>query len=209
MDNKLFDNWKTIPNLISLIRIFMIPVFAVLFYGGHLGWAVLILFLSGLSDSLDGKIARRFNQTSELGKLIDPVADKLTQITIAVMLYLFFRKSDVPELKMFSWVFLVFLFKELMMILLGFVMIFLGCKPIAAEIYGKVATVVFYVFMVIIICFGPEVGALRQLWTMPTLVLQILVGISALLTIVAFFSYAPGSIRAVKTRKDTNTTEVE
>ncbi len=90
----LFKGSLTVPNLLSVIRIILVPVFAVLFYKDYLGWAVLALFLSALSDFLDGKIARRFNQVSELGKVLDPVADKITQITIAVMLFVFFRNGS-------------------------------------------------------------------------------------------------------------------
>ena len=74
---ELFKGCWTVPNLLSVIRILLIPVFAVLFYDGEYLWAVFVLFLSGLSDFLDGKIARRFNQVSALGKVLDPVADKL------------------------------------------------------------------------------------------------------------------------------------
>ena len=69
MVKNLFKGCLTVPNLLSLIRIFLIPAFAVLYYKGHIGWAVLMLALSGISDFLDGKIARRFNQVSELGKI--------------------------------------------------------------------------------------------------------------------------------------------
>ena len=112
MVKNLFKGCLTVPNLLSLIRIFLIPAFAVLYYKGHIGWAVLMLALSGISDFLDGKIARRFNQVSELGKILDPVADKLTQITIAVMLYIAFRSCNDQLMVAFSWVFLVFLAKE-------------------------------------------------------------------------------------------------
>ena len=80
--------------MLTVVRIILIPVFAVLFYNDQLIWAVFVLFLSGLTDFLDGKIARRFNQISELGKILDPIADKLTQITIAVMLFFEFRGAD-------------------------------------------------------------------------------------------------------------------
>ena len=83
----LFKGCLTVPNLLSLIRILLIPVFALLFYQGQVLWAVFVLFLSGLSDFFDGKIARRFNQISALGKILDPVADKLTQITIACNIF--------------------------------------------------------------------------------------------------------------------------
>ena len=86
----LFKGCLTVPNLLTLIRILIVPLFAYLFLQGQLLAAVVVLFISGLSDFLDGKIARRFNQISALGKILDPVADKLTQITIAVLLFIKF-----------------------------------------------------------------------------------------------------------------------
>lgn len=71
-------DWKTIPNIISIVRILLIPIFALLFYKGNTFAAVIILAVSGLSDLIDGKIARKYNQVSNLGKILDPVADKLT-----------------------------------------------------------------------------------------------------------------------------------
>jgi len=144
----LFSRVWTIPNLLSFIRILLIPVFAVLFYKGQLLWAVVVLALSGLSDLFDGKIARRFNQVSELGKLLDPVADKLTQATIAVMLFLTFFNAENRTLHLFAWVFLLFIVKELVMLIGGALMLKLGMRPGAAEIYGKAATMVFYLVMI-------------------------------------------------------------
>ena len=88
----LFENWKTIPNLMSFIRILLIPVFGVLFYKGYSVAAVAVLAVSGLSDLFDGKIARKFNQVSNLGKILDPIADKLTIFTIAIILFLKFKE---------------------------------------------------------------------------------------------------------------------
>ena len=78
----------------------------------------------------------------------------------------------------------------------------IGLRPGAAEIYGKVATLAFYVVMVFIIGFGPEVGAFRNLFTIPNTLMMILVIISAILTMVAFFSYIPDVIRQVKEKKN-------
>ena len=86
-----FENWKTIPNLISFIRILLIPVFAVLFYKGYTVASVIILAVSGFSDLVDGKIARKLNQISNLGKMLDPIADKLTVFAIAIILFLKFN----------------------------------------------------------------------------------------------------------------------
>ncbi|MBQ7115386.1 MAG: CDP-alcohol phosphatidyltransferase family protein [Clostridia bacterium] len=196
----LFKGCWTIPNLLSVIRILLIPVFAVLFYRQEYGWAVLTLVLSGLSDFFDGKIARKFNQISALGKMLDPVADKLTQVTLAVLLFMSFNKAQDETLKAFSWVFLVFIVKEIIMVVGGAVMLACGIRPGAAEIYGKVATFAFYAIMILVIAFGPEVGVFRTVFTLPNVLMMILVIISAILTLVAFASYIPGTFRQFKER---------
>ncbi len=196
----LFKGCWTIPNLLSVIRIILIPVFAVLFYNGEYGWAIFTLVLSGLSDFFDGKIARKFNQISALGKMLDPVADKLTQITIAILLFVSFNGAEDVTLKAFSWVFLVFIIKELVMVLGGAIMLACGIRPGAAEIYGKVATFAFYAIMIIVIAFGPEVGVFRAVFTLPNALMMILVIISAILTLVAFASYIPETFRQFKER---------
>lgn len=207
----LFSNVWTIPNLLSFIRILLIPLFAYLFYKGELIWAVVVLALSGLSDFFDGKIARRFHQVSALGKLLDPVADKLTQATIAVMLFFTFYKAEHRALHLFSWVFLLFIVKELVMLIGGALMLHFGIRPGAAEIYGKAATMGFYLVMIFIMAFGPEVGAFRAsgggtypsvypLFTIPDSVMMVLVVICVIMTFVAFFSYMPETHRQVKER---------
>jgi cardiolipin synthase len=200
---ELFKGSLTVPNLLTVIRIILIPVFAVLFYNGYFIWAVFVLFLSGLSDFLDGKIARRFNQVSELGKILDPVADKLTQITIAVMLFFEFRAVGSDVMKAFSWVFLFFLFKEGVMVVGGAVMLSKGIRPGAAEILGKIATFVFYGSMLLIIAFGPDIGAFvrngkNEALILPDWAVMALVIISALLTFFALLGYIPETLRQFK-----------
>ena len=200
----LFKGCWTIPNLLSFIRILLIPVFAYLYYNDMKSEAVAVLAASGLSDMFDGKIARRFNQISALGKILDPVADKLTQITIAVMLLIDFKSADNKMINAFGWVFLVFLSKEAVMIIGGLVMLLMNIRPGAAEIYGKVATTVFYVGMTLIIAIGPEVGALNELlgFQMPANLTGIIVVISAIMTLVAFASYMPETFRQFKEHFD-------
>lgn len=204
MFKDLFKNWNTVPNWLSFARIIMVPIFAYLFLNdgikNNVIWAVFVLALSGLSDFLDGKIARRFNQISDLGKVLDPVADKLTQITIAVLLYIKFSSSSESLIKTFSWIFLVFIIKEFIMVLFGGIMIAIGLRPSAAEIYGKAATFVFYFVMIALFAFAPDVGAFNYLWTIPDTLLVVLVAISALLTVVAFVSYLPGVYKQFKTK---------
>lgn len=197
----IFDGCWTIPNLLSVIRIALIPVFAVLYVRGEIWWSLLVLVLSALSDLFDGKIARRFNQVSTLGKMLDPVADKLTVFAIAIVLFIKFRGAESPSMQAFSWVFLLFLAKDLLMVLGSIGLIALGTRPGAAEIYGKAATGAFFVIMGIIIGFGPEVGAISALkpnLVLPETVMFVLVVIAVIMTFVAFFSYLPDTYRQVK-----------
>ena len=193
-----FENWKTIPNLISLIRIMLIPVFAVLFYQDKTIAAVIILALSGISDLVDGKIARKLNQISNLGKMLDPIADKLTVFAIAIILYIKFSSASNESLKAFAWVFLLFIIKDIVMLIAGLIMILFGLKPCAAEIFGKLATVTFYTVMVVVMAIGPEVGAIRNIYTLPDNAMMILVSLAAVATFIAFFSYFPNVLKQIK-----------
>lgn len=196
----IFDGCLTIPNLMSVIRILLIPVFAVLYLKGYIWWSVGILAISGISDLLDGKIARRFNQVSALGKMLDPVADKLTVFALAIVLFLQFKSAESRTMQAFAWVFLLFIAKDIIMILGAALLIALGSRPVAAEIYGKAATCVFYVVMIVIIGFGPEVGAISRSYpnlTLPEPVMFVLVVIAVILTFVAFISYLPSSVKQI------------
>lgn len=196
----LFKGCWTIPNLLSFIRILIVPVFAYFYIKGELLLAIIMLAISGLSDLFDGKIARRFNQVSELGKLLDPVADKLTQITLAVLLYMSFANAQDEMLKAFSWVFLVFIGKEAFMVVFSVFMLILNLRPCAAEIFGKLSTFAFYFIMIIIVAFGPEIGLLKDVFQLPPVLMMILVIVSAILTIVALISYVPDTLRQFKQR---------
>ena len=72
----------TIPNMLSFLRLALIPVILWLYLSGELVWAAVVIVLSSITDIVDGYIARTFNMISDFGKAIDPVADKLTQIAV-------------------------------------------------------------------------------------------------------------------------------
>lgn len=203
---ELFNNWKTVPNFLCLTRILLVPVFAVFYLKGYPEISVLVLIVSGLTDTFDGRIARKFNQTSELGKILDPVADKLTQIAVALVLLIRFYSSSSASMRAFSWVFLLFLLKEAVMMLVGLYLLTKGIKPSVAAIYGKVATFVFYVVMLLLIAFGPEIGAFSTYdlrMAMPEWLAFTLVIMSLVLTFVAFASYIPGTVKQIKDSKNT------
>jgi len=87
VDQPTADRVWTVPNLLSVLRLLGVPLFLWLALGPKAnGWAIVVLALGGLSDYADGKIARRFNQSSRLGALLDPAADRLYILAIIVAL---------------------------------------------------------------------------------------------------------------------------
>ena len=90
------------------------------------------------------------------------------------------------------------------MVIAGVILLSLGMRPVAAEVWGKVATVVFYTFMITIIAIGPN-GALVGVWfikALPMPVIYVMVVISAILAFVSLFGYAPGFLRQIKEKKN-------
>ena len=197
----LFDNWNTIPNWLCFLRIALIPVFSALFIKEQYIAAFILMIVAAVTDLLDGKIARKYNMVSNLGKILDPIADKLSQIAIVIILLVKFWTSF-PMLK---YVLFLFIFKEFLMVCGGALLMAKGMRPVAAEIWGKVATTVFYVFMIVIIAIGPQ-GALIRIpffasWELSNTVVMIMVVIAALLAFVSLFGYAPGFIKQLKENK--------
>lgn len=129
----------TVPNILTLIRFLAIPVLAYLINSGDAyNTVAFILFLSiWLTDMLDGYIARRFNQTSEFGKLFDPLVDKLFQFTTAVMM------TVVGKLPL--WVPVFIFIKELLMIIGSTILLKKHEMVVYARWYGKLATILFVV----------------------------------------------------------------
>lgn len=105
----------TIPNLLSTFRIVLAFVFLAAFYqsgaSGRSNLLTAIILLSALTDFLDGKIARKFNMVSELGKILDPIADKITQGVLILCL--------MKEYSLLKWLFLLFAVKEAFMGIVG------------------------------------------------------------------------------------------
>ncbi len=155
----------TIPNILSLVRLVLLPVFAVLYLNSIqnpalMWWSLGVLAFSGLTDLFDGYIARRFNQITEIGKLLDPVADKLTQVTVLVCLAIRMPRL-VPLL-------VICLVKELIQIIGGWLLVSKLEVVQAAEWFGKVTTFVFYGTMLLFV-FWPDMP-LPLFWCLVCLV---------------------------------------
>lgn len=204
---KLKWEW-TIPNMLSLFRIALVPVFAVLYLKSEqqpslLGWAIGVLVLSGLTDMFDGLIARKCNQISEIGKVLDPTADKLTQVTVVLCLTL-----RMPRL----WPLLVLCFlKELFQSIGAALLLFREQSQVqAARWYGKISTVVFYVTMALYVVFPPAPAApLVGNWNMPLWLFMSLGVLVGLLMLIAFSGYARVFLSIVKNNDTTSEGEPE
>ena len=135
-----------IPNILTFIRICLIPVFVWRFYVGDLTTAAWILVVSGLTDVLDGYIARRYNLVTKWGIVFDPFADKLTQATAAFCI----------AIKLYQPMWIVFIFiviKELCQLFGGTLLYKKSDTVVKAKWYGKVATFVFYCAFFLFILF--------------------------------------------------------
>ena len=133
-----------IPNLLSLLRIVLIIPFAFYVMADDYIKAGLILGASGITDLCDGFIARKYNQITKLGTMLDPVADKLTLITVMICVGIKFS-----EILPFVIVMIV---KEISMIFAGGFLIKNNKSPLSAKWYGKLSTFSFY-FSVITVIF--------------------------------------------------------
>lgn len=127
----------TIPNALSFIRILLITPFVAFFIERMYVAAAITVGISGLSDLFDGMIARKFHQESELGKVLDPLADKLTLIAVGVCL-IFIEPYVLPLM-------IIMVLKDILMIIGGTVIINKGVIPPKSSWYGKASTFMFYI----------------------------------------------------------------
>ncbi len=139
-------DFLTIPNFLSLIRLLMIPLIIWLYVGKKdYNLTAVVIVLSGLTDIVDGFIARTFNMVSDVGKVLDPIADKLTQAALMFCLASRYKLLWVPIV--------IFIIKESFMLLFGYITLEVTDKINSARWYGKVNTVVLYSVMTALIFF--------------------------------------------------------
>lgn len=137
-----------IPNTLSIIRCLLVPVFvATLLFmrnAGIWGYIVpaLVYILTGLTDMLDGKIARKYNLVTDFGKFIDPLADKFMVLSsmIAILVWMLLR-GDTTLALVFVWVVLIILLRELGVTSLRLVVAGKSGIVVAASMLGKIKTV--------------------------------------------------------------------
>ena len=165
--------WKwNIPNALSVLRLVLIPVFATLYFCDYSMAAFAVLLFSGVTDLLDGVIARKCNQITDCGKLLDPLADKLTQVAVLVCLAL--RYHNLLPLMGLCLV------KEACQAIGGIILLRKNAAVRGSKWFGKVSTVVFYACMLALV-----------LWqdTMHPVLLWGVIGLAGATMLAAFFGY--------------------
>lgn len=177
MQNKQYNKNLNVPNTLTVIRFFLIIPFVYYFMRDDYLSAFIVLAASGITDMLDGMIARKFHQFTELGQMLDPLFDKMTQAAVAIC-FAIKEPILVPLLA-------IFVGKEVLMVAGAIKLIGKNKKkPSGSHWYGKVATVLFYV------SFGIIVG-LKWIWGYESLPLEIvLLSVTAAAMIYAFVRYA-------------------
>ena len=146
-------NWKkeifSVPNMLSLFRLLIIPVYIEIYLNAktprQYAVAGSIVILSCLTDMLDGKIARRYNMITTLGKILDPLADKITQLALVLCLN---RKH--PEL---DSVVALFLVKELFQVMVAIINLRRGRILSGALMAGKICTTVLFISLILLVIF--------------------------------------------------------
>lgn len=163
-----------VPNALSLLRLFMVPIFAVVFFlpdPNARYWAVGVYALAFCTDIADGYIARHFNQVTRLGRILDPLADKLMTFTVIICI----TAADIIPV----WAVVIFFAKEAAMGIGAMTMLHKIDDVIPANALGKTSTFVFFVVCAALVIF-PQIS---RTWAV------IMISAALALTIVAFLYY--------------------
>ena len=139
----------TVPNVISLARLLLVPVFAWLVAEGHDAWALVVLAVSGASDWLDGVLARRMHQVTKLGQMLDPAADRLF---ILVTLVALAWRGVVP-----LWLVVVLVARDVVLAVMLLVLARAGYPPLRVHLAGKAGTfAIMYAFPLLLLSEWPS-----------------------------------------------------
>ena len=160
----------TVPNLLTFLRMALIPVFASLLFYGASGWALIVFFIAGVSDGVDGFVARRYKQESELGTILDPIADKLLMTTAFIILTLPMVLAPVRHLPVPFWVTAAVIGRDVLIITVaGAINVMTGFRGFKPSQLGKLSTFV-QIVAVGLILLSPVIGYSFYLPTIYTIV---------------------------------------
>jgi len=169
---------KHIPNILTIIRFIFIPSIIVSLISDNYLLALILFTLSSITDVLDGKIARKYNAISDFGKLMDPLADKLTQLSILITLAF---KNVIP-----FWIVFILIAKEMIMIA-GASFLYGKSLVVSSKWYGKLTTVLIYIAVVS--------SCIIKIFSLPefAIYIYILAIIFAIFSLINYFVYFYGN----------------
>jgi cardiolipin synthase len=152
----------TVPNQITLLRLGFLPIFLALISYERYRWALLVLVVAGLSDAIDGLLARKLSQRSSLGAYLDPIADKL--LLSSSFIILAFKQ------KIVWWVAIIVISRDTLILIVAVVILLIsGYRPFPPSIFGKLTTFfeIVLVFTVVLTAAYPNLnfGMVHQLLT--------------------------------------------
>ena len=188
---KLFTNVWNIPNVLTMIRLILIPVFVVLFFNNQKMAALAVFCIASFTDFLDGFLARKLNQITDFGKLFDPLADKVMVVTAILCQAI---------IGVFPWAAVIIVgLKELAMLFGGMYMLSKGVV-VYSNYWGKTAQV-FFIASLLLSFFHPslEAGTFRIFGLTPDLVL---LWATVVLSFAALAVYAAGAVKQLKAKKE-------
>lgn len=177
MNNKFF----TIPNILSLFRVVLIPFIVWAYLIHRIYFMAVLIAISAVSDILDGIIARKFDMVTSVGKALDPIADKLTLLTLLVILCFYLRSLPIIILCV------LFVVKEVIMGIEGLVVIKKTGTTYSANALGKATTVVLYINILLHLLFS----------NMPFWLSYTIIGISMLLVCLSLGVYTVQNLRRI------------
>lgn len=191
------NNWSfkvsdlvTVPNILTYLRFLLVAPFIFFFLNKNYIAAALCIGFSGLSDCLDGFLARKLDQVTSLGKILDPIADKVTLVSVAVCMVIY-MPSLLP-------IMLVMIGKEFLMLLGGLILLIMKITPPPARWYGKVATVIFYLSVCTIIFLKAAFNITNDMLITVTFI------VTAAFMVFALVMYAALIVKQIKAEKQEN-----
>jgi cardiolipin synthase len=176
----------TLPNFITLVRLATLPFFLLSIAEGRFGIALVLFVAAGISDGVDGYLARRFQMNSALGAYLDPIADKL----LLMSSYLFLAVPSYPAVvKIPVWLAVLVISRDILLMLVALLLILSSNKRRFPPTWlGKVATVTLIVTVLFVLC--------ANVWSWPRPVLLIAFGAAATATILSGFDYVIQLVRS-------------
>ncbi len=169
----------TLANQLTILRIMLIPAFVLLVVYGYLGWALLTFLIAGVTDALDGLIARRAGQRTSLGAWLDPMADKLLLVTTFIVLTL-------PGLPLANhiplWLTVVLISRDIVIVgVVAIVNLAVGPRTFRPSMFGKLATATYIVTSVVVMYFN-YLGR-------PSVLVDLMIWLSLALTLISSADY--------------------